>query len=46
MKSYIIKTTATMKEYNNKSWYIDSDIVGEVRIAAESVREILESEGL
>lgn len=22
--NYIFKTTATMKEYNNKKWYIDS----------------------
>lgn len=27
--NYIFKTTATMKEYNNKKWYIDGDIVSE-----------------
>ena len=42
MKNYIFKTTATMKEYNCKKWWIDSDIVGEIRIAAENVREALE----
>lgn len=42
MKNYIFKTTATMKPYNNKKWWIDSDIVGEIRIAAENVREALE----
>ena len=24
--NYIFKTTATMKEYNNKKWYIDGGI--------------------
>ena len=41
MKEFIFKTTATMKEYNNKKWWIDSDIVREIRIAAENVREAL-----
>ena len=27
--NYIFKTTATMKEYNNKKWYIDGGIVSE-----------------
>lgn len=26
MNNYIFKTTTTMKEYNNKKWWIDSDI--------------------
>lgn len=42
MKNYIFKTTATMKEYNCKKWWIDSGIVDEIRIAAENVREALE----
>lgn len=37
MKEFISKTTATMKEYNNKKWWIDSGIVREIRIAAEAV---------
>lgn len=41
MKEFIFKTTATMKEYNNKKWWIDSGIVREIRIAAENVREAL-----
>lgn len=30
--NYIFKTTATMKEYNNKKWYIDGGIVSDMRI--------------
>lgn len=41
MKEFIFKTTVTMKEYNNKKWWIDSGIVREIRIAAENVREAL-----
>ena len=41
MKEFIFKTTATMKEYNNKKWWIDSGIVREIRITAENVREAL-----
>lgn len=42
MKKYIFKTTATMKDYNRDKWWIDSGIVGEICITAESVREALE----
>lgn len=35
--NYIFKTTATMKEYNNKKWYIDGGIVSDMRIDADSV---------
>lgn len=35
--NYIFKTTATMKEYNNKKWYIDGGIVSDMRINADSV---------
>ena len=41
MKEYILKTTATMKEYNCGKWWIDSGIVPEIRIAAESVKAAL-----
>lgn len=27
--NYIFKTTATMKEYNSKKWYIDGGIVSD-----------------
>ncbi len=40
--TYIFKTTATMKEYNNKKWYIDGDIVSDMRIDADSVENALE----
>lgn len=41
MKTYIFRTTTTMKEYNCKKWWIDPNIVGEVRINAENVRKAL-----
>ena len=39
--NYIFKTTATMKEYNNKKWYIDGGIVSDMRIDADSVENAL-----
>lgn len=42
MKNYIFRTTATMKEYNNEKWWIDSNIVGEIRITAETIAAALE----
>lgn len=42
MKNYIFRTTATMKPYNNKKWWIDSGIVTEKRIEAETVTDALE----
>lgn len=40
--NYIFKTTATMKKYNNKKWYIDGGIVSDMRIDADSVENALE----
>lgn len=40
--NYIFKTTATMKEYNKKEWYIDGGIVSDMRIDADSVKNALE----
>lgn len=40
--NYIFKTTATMKEYNNKKWCIDGGIVSDMRIDADSVENALE----
>lgn len=40
--NYIFKTTATMKEYNNKKWWIDGDIISDMRINADSVENALE----
>lgn len=34
---YQFKTTATMKPYNNKKWWIDSDIVKEITIEADTI---------
>ena len=42
MKKYLFKTTATMKEYNNKKWWIDSNIVSDKYINAENLNEALE----
>lgn len=41
MTEYIFNTTATMKEYNNKKWWIASDIIPRKRIAAETLAEAL-----
>lgn len=40
--NYIFKTTATMKEYNHKKWFIDADIISDMRINADSVKNALE----
>ena len=40
--NYMFRTQATMKEYNDKKWYIDSDIVSPKRISADSVENALE----
>lgn len=34
---YQFKTTATMKEYNRRKWWIDSDIVGEITVKADTI---------
>ena len=39
--TYIFKTATTMKPYNNKNWWIDSNIISEKRIEADSVKEAL-----
>ncbi len=41
MKKYIFKTNATMKEYNNKKWWIDKNIITEKHIEAENITEAL-----
>lgn len=40
--TFIFKTTTTMKEYNSRKWWIDSNIVREIRITAENLRAALE----
>ncbi len=42
MKTYIFKTTATMKEYNRQKWWIDGNVVTEKRITAESLKAALD----
>lgn len=42
MKTYIFRTTTTMKEYNSKHWWIDGNIVTQKTIPAESVAAALE----
>lgn len=43
MAQYMFRTTATMKEYNRKHWYIEPSIIGTKYINAESVREALQA---
>ena len=42
MKKYLFQTTATMKEYNNQKWWIDSKIIRDKYINAENINEALE----
>lgn len=42
MKKYLFETTATMKEYNNKKWWIDSGIIREITINAENIEKAIE----
>lgn len=39
---YIFKTAATMKPHNRKKWWIDRDIIDDIRITADSVQKALE----
>lgn len=41
MKTYIFKTVTTMKEYNNKKWWIDPDCIREIKVNADSVAAAL-----
>lgn len=41
LKNYIFKTVTTMKEYNNKKWYIDPDAIPEFQVQATSINEAL-----
>lgn len=42
MRKYLFQTITTMKEYNNKKWWIDSDIIRDKYILAENLKEALE----
>ena len=39
--TYLFRTNATMKHYNNKNWWIDGDIIRNMYIDAENVNEAL-----
>lgn len=41
MKNFIFKTNATMKKHNNKKWWIDKNVIGEIYISAETLKEAL-----
>lgn len=41
MTNYIFRTTTTMKPYNAKNWWIDSNIITEKYISAENMNEAL-----
>jgi len=41
MKAYLFCTTATMKDYNSRKWWIDSKIVRDMEIEAEDVLSAL-----
>lgn len=41
MNRYLFRTTATMKPYNNKRWWIDRGIISPVTIEADNVPEAL-----
>ena len=41
MNKYMIRTTATMKEYNRRQWYIDPQIIRTKYIDAASLTEAL-----
>ena len=36
------KTTATMKTYNNKNWWIDSGIVREITVEADNIKSAID----
>lgn len=42
MNTYIFETTATMKEYNRRKYWIDAGIVRPVKVQAENVKAALQ----
>lgn len=42
MKTYVFETVATMKEYNYKKYWIDSDIVKRIAFTGENLKEAIE----
>lgn len=41
MNNYIFQTSATMKPYNNKKWWIDSNFIRDKSIKAENLAAAL-----
>ena len=41
MKKYQFETSATMKEYNHKQWWIDSNIVRKITVEAENLTDAI-----
>lgn len=41
MNKYLLRTTATMKPYNNKHWWIEGGIIAPITIEAHDVPEAL-----
>lgn len=37
MNNYIFKTNATMKEHNQKNWWIDSRVIPEIHIKSDNI---------
>lgn len=42
MRKYLFETTATMKPYNRRKWWIDSGIIRPLIIQAETMEKALE----
>lgn len=41
MNKYLLKTSACMKPYNHKKWWIMGDIISQLRIEAKDVNDAL-----
>lgn len=41
MKTYLLRTKLSMKEYNCRKWFIMSDYVRDIEVSAENVRSAL-----
>lgn len=42
MRKYLFETTATMKPYNRRKWWIDSGIIRPLTIQADTIEKALE----
>lgn len=41
MNKYLFQTTVTMKPYNNKKWWVNSDIIRDIVIEADNINKAL-----